>query len=177
MGIEIVRSSTPAFCRKKIDDIVVMIINKDNKALVREKLKEYRKIFKSQDIATISSPRGINNLEEYTDERGYPKPKTPIQLRASMNYNRLVNQLGLNKKYGYIRNGDKIKFIYVVESQKFPHNIIAFFDELPKEFKLHSSVDYETQFEKSFMSPIQKISESIGWGKLDLNQDDIDCFF
>jgi DNA polymerase elongation subunit (family B) len=177
MGIEIVRSSTPAFCRKKIDDIVVMIIDKADKGLVREKLKEFKKIFKTQNIASISSPRGINNIDDYTDKDGNPMPKCPIQIRASLNYNRLVKKLDLNKKYNYIRNGDKIKFIYIIETPKFHQNIIAFFDELPNEFNLHDVIDYETQFEKSFMSPIQKISESIGWGQLDLNQDDLDSFF
>ena len=54
---------------------------------------------------------------------------------------------------------------------------MAFIDKMPKEFKLNHTIDYEIQFEKSFLSPINKISNAIGWGNVDLNQDSLEGLF
>jgi len=34
---------------------------------------------------------------------------------------------------------------------------------LPKEFKLQEYIDYEVQFDKTFLDPMRFILESIGW--------------
>jgi hypothetical protein len=34
---------------------------------------------------------------------------------------------------------------------------------LPKEFKLQQYIDYETQFEKTFLDPMRFILQAIGW--------------
>ena len=72
-----------------------------------------------------------------------------------------------------IKNGEKIKFIYMMEAPKYKENVIAFVDSFPEEFGLKEYIDFETQFEKSFMSPIQTLSEAVGWGKIDLNVSNI----
>jgi hypothetical protein len=178
MGIEIVRSSTPSFCRKKIEEVVIEIIDKMDKASIRKKLKLIKEEFYKAKISTIAFPRGINALAKYTNKKGNPLPKCPIQLRAAVNYNRLIKSMKLETKYNYIRNGDKIKFIYIHPSPKLRNeNIMAFIDELPVEFKLENDIDYETQFEKSFMSPIQKISNAIKWGQIDLGQESLKGLF
>ena len=42
-------------------------------------------------------------------------------------------------------------------------NVIAFKDVLPKEFKLHKYIDYDLQFEKTFIEPLNFILNPIGW--------------
>ncbi len=177
MGIEIVRSSTPSFCRDKIKEVIINVISEMNKEKVREELKDIRKEFFSQDIEKISFPRSVNGIKEYSDENCNATKGCPIQVRAALNYNRMIKKLRLENKYNYIRNGDKIKFIYVAPSPMFNENIIGFIDKLPKEFKLHTKIDFELQFEKSFMSPIQKISNAIKWGNVDLNQNSLEELF
>ena len=41
--------------------------------------------------------------------------------------------------------------------------MVAFPNELPKEFKAEQFIDYEMQFEKSFLSPLRNILDIIGW--------------
>jgi hypothetical protein len=42
-------------------------------------------------------------------------------------------------------------------------NVIGFIQTLPKEFGLHAYVDYETQFDKTFVQPLKAILDIIGW--------------
>ena len=62
-----------------------------------------------------------------------------------------------------IKDGEKIKFIYLNPKNKMHENVIAFPEFLPKEFDLHRHVDYDAQFDKAFMSPVRPILEAIGW--------------
>lgn len=177
MGMEIVRSSTPSFCREKIKDMVVMLINEMDKEKLRTSLKKIHDDFKNSPLDIISSPRSISNIDEYSDKIGNYTKGCPMQVRAAINFNNLVKKHGLENRYNLIKNGDKIKFIYTIPSPKYPENIIGFIDELPNEFELTKQIDYDIQFEKTLMSPIQKICKAVGWGQIDLNQESIESFF
>ena len=69
----------------------------------------------------------------------------------------------LNSKYELITNGNRIKFCYLKLPNSIKENVIAFPDVLPKELNLHKYVDYDLQFEKTFIEPLKLILESIGW--------------
>ena len=49
-----------------------------------------------------------------------------------------------------LSDGDKIKFIQLIEPNPLRENIISFIGTLPKEFDLHRYIDYDVQFDKSF---------------------------
>jgi DNA polymerase elongation subunit (family B) len=75
-----------------------------------------------------------------------------------------VKSLGLEKDCKLIRGGDKIKFVYLKKQNTLRNeNVVAFIDELPTKLELDSKIDYETQFEKSFVAPVEHIFEAIGW--------------
>ena len=42
-------------------------------------------------------------------------------------------------------------------------NVIAYLQTLPKEFNLQKYIDYNLQFEKSFLEPLKNVVETIGW--------------
>ena len=56
-------------------------------------------------------------------------------------------------------------------SERFPpsqpnrigENVISYLNTFPKEFGLDKQVDYELQFNKSFLEPIKVIMDVIGW--------------
>ena len=62
-----------------------------------------------------------------------------------------------------IKNGDKIKFCYLTPPYHGKQNVIAFPNFLPKELKVHNHIDYNMQFEKTFVEPLKIILDSIGW--------------
>jgi DNA polymerase elongation subunit (family B) len=68
-----------------------------------------------------------------------------------------------DKKYQLIYNGDKIKFVYLYVPNSIQENVVAFPDFLPEELELNKYIDYNLQFQKTFLDPLEIILKSIGW--------------
>lgn len=175
-GIEIVRSSTPGYCRTKLKEVVEHIFIEGSLIKTTDRVKEIKKEFKKQEVSDVAFPRGINDLDKYIDKNGNAMKGCPIHVRAASIYNKLIVYHKLENKYDKIRDGDKIKFIYLNDNNPLKENIIGFKDELPKEFDYKKYVDWDLQFDKSFLSPIENIAKAMGW-KFSLDTEDISDFF
>lgn len=159
MGLESVRSSTPELCRNAIEDTVKLVLTKDEKS-VQEYVKEFEGVFKKSDIIDISFPRGISDIRKWECPTGFLS-RTPIHVKGSLTYNRIVEKEGL--RMTPIRNGNKIKFIYLKEPNPVGCNVISYPDYLPNEMKLGKYIDYHTQYTKSYYNPIDSICNCVGW--------------
>ena len=71
--------------------------------------------------------------------------------------------MGLDKKYTSIREGDKIKFVYLKVPNLFGERVISFSSGFPKEFELDRFVNYDMQFEKAYLEPLSNILDTINW--------------
>ena len=162
MGIEAVRSSTPQACREKIKESLKIIMNSSNEDLMKF-IIDFEKEFKTYPVPDISFPRGVNGIEKYKDSKDVFKKGTPIHVKGVLFYNLLIDQYKLGNTYQKIKNGDKIKFAYLKTPNPIQNNAIALMSSLPKEFNLENYIDYNTQFEKSFLEPIKTITDSIDW--------------
>ena len=161
MGLEMVKSSTPAVIRDKLKDSIEVIL-KGSQADLHSYIEKFREEFNQMPVEDIAFPRGVNGLRTYAGSPIYSKG-TPIHVRGSLLYNHYVKKLGLEKKYQLIKEGEKIKFVYVRKPNPFQEDVIAFPQTLPKEFGLEDFIDYETQFEKTFIDAMQTVIQPIGW--------------
>ena len=162
MGIEAVKSSTPAPCREKIKQGLNIIMNGTEKEL-NTFIQEFREEFISLPPEEIAYPRSVNGLTKFSDPNGMFKKGAPIHCKGAILYNHLVKQKKLGNKYVFIQEGDKIKFINLKQPNLYQCSAISFMTKLPKELDLHKSVDFDKQFEDSFVSPINFICGKIGW--------------
>ena len=161
MGIEAVKSSTPAPCRVKIKEALKVIMTKDETALI-DFIENFRTHFKKLPPEDIAYPRSCNNLKKYSSTKDIYLKGTPIHVRGALLYNTLLKKHKLSK-YETIQSGDKIKFISLKEPNTLRENVISFSNQLPKEFKLHQYIDYDEMFTKSFLEPLRFIVNAIGW--------------
>jgi DNA polymerase elongation subunit (family B) len=74
-----------------------------------------------------------------------------------------LKQNKLDKVYPSITNGEKIRYIYLKEPNILRSNVIGFPGIIPKELDIRSLIDYNTQYEKSFVEPLKIILDAIGW--------------
>ena len=162
MGIEAVKSSTPAPCRQKIKDALNVIMNEDEES-VQKFIADFRDHFSELPIEDISFPRGCNNLNKWSNPATVYTKGTPIHVRGALLYNFYIKRNKLSHKYPLIQDGEKIKFVYLKTPNKINENVISFFQTFPKELGIDKQVDYDLQFEKSFLEPLKVIMDTIGW--------------
>jgi DNA polymerase elongation subunit (family B) len=173
MGLEMVKSSTPAVIRDKLRDSIEVIL-KGNQSDLQNYIMDFRKEFDKLPVQDIAFPRGVNGMKQYAGSPIYSKG-TPIHVRGALLFNHYTKKMGLDKKYQPIRDGDKIKFVYVRKPNPFQEDVIAFSQELPPEFELHSYIDYDKQFEKVFLDALQIVIEPLGWNTSE--QSSLEDFF
>jgi len=162
MGIESVRSSTPQWCRENIESLIKTIINTDEQTVIKT-IEEYRNIFKTLSFKDIAFPRSVKGLSKYKSSKDIYIKATPIHVRGTLLYNYYLKEKNLTRKYQLIRDGEKIKFAYLKEPNLLGENVIAISTVLPSEFGLEKYIDYDLQFDKSFLQPIKNILDVIGW--------------
>ena len=161
MGIEAVKSSTPAPCRVKIKEALKVIMNKDEASLI-DFIENFRSHFKKLSPEDIAYPRSCNNLKKYSSSKDIYQKSTPIHVKGALIYNNMLKKNKL-KKYEVIQDGDKVKFITLKEPNPIREHVISFTSKLPKEFNLHQYIDYDEMFTKSFLEPLRFIVNAIGW--------------
>jgi DNA polymerase elongation subunit (family B) len=162
MGLEIVRSSTPAPVRESLKEAVRLCLTTDEHTL-QQFIDHTRALFNKMEPEQIAFPRSVNGLAKYTSRADIYAKGTPMHVRGALMYNHLLEKHNLTMKYEEIQEGEKIKFLYLKEPNTIRENCIAFIGKIPKELDIHRYVDYNTMFEKSFLEPIKQIIEGLGW--------------
>jgi len=162
MGIEAVKSSTPEVCRGKIKEAINIIMTKDEDTL-QKFIADFKTQFNTLKAEDISFPRSCNNVAKYRHANNIFVKGTPIHVKGALIYNHQVKQYKLQNKYPLIQEGDKIKFIKLIEANPFKFDVISYVSKLPTEFKLDKYIDYDIQFQKTFLDPMSFILNSIGW--------------
>lgn len=186
MGMVLVKASTPKVIRTALKTALPILLHKSEEE-IQEYIKNFKKEFKKFSIEEIAFPRSVNNLSTFSREYWEEKLKTaklknekeiamnrlaepseiytkgtPIHVKSSLVYNKMIETCGLEKTRKKIVDGDKIKFVYLKVNPTHEKSI-AFVDDLPKEFGLDKYVDYDMMFEKTFLSPITDMCEPLHW--------------
>ena len=162
MGLEIVRSSTPSAVRQYLRDAAKIVLTGTEYEL-QEYIAHIETTFNNMEAEQIAFPRSANGLQKYSCHSSIYIKATPLQVRAALLHNYYIRESKLDKKYEMIKEGDKIKYLYLKTPNPIQENCIAFVSKLPKELDLHKYIDYNTMFEKSFLDPLMTIINCLGW--------------
>jgi DNA polymerase elongation subunit (family B) len=162
MGIEAVKSSTPAPCRVMIKDALKLMMNGTEDEVINF-IDKCREEFKKLPPEQVAFPRTASDVRKYYSSSSIYASKTPIHVRGALLFNHYIKQNNLTNKYSLINNGEKVKFIFLKKPNTIQENVISFIQDFPKELGLDKYIDYELQFEKSFVEPLKSILDSIGW--------------
>jgi len=174
MGLEAVKSSTPAPCRTMIKEAFKIIMTKTEDDMINF-IEKSKKEFCNLPPEDISFPRTANNINKYRSVNAIYEKGTPIHIRGVLLYNHYIRKNKLDNKYPVINNGEKIKFCYLKKANPLHENVISFIQQFPKELNIGKYVDYELQFDKSFLEPLKTILDCINWKTEKTN--DLSSFF
>ena len=174
MGIEAIRSTTPSICREYIKETLKIIMNEIEEK-VQEYVKKIRDDFIEQPFEKIAFSSSVNFManktatdgskyrESYIDKQTIYRKGSPLQVKAGLLHNNLINKKGLQNVSPLIKDGEKIKYAYLKEPNPLHDKVIGAIGSLPSEFGLDEFVDYNVQFEKGYLKPIDSILSVIGW--------------
>ena len=173
IGFDTIQSSTPTLARKHLTEALKLILSEKPTAEMLSRLvsflKTAKKEFKMSNVDEIAFNKRTNNIEKYivddTIEFQYGL-KCPPNVKAAGFYNFLMNQNPKYKnKYKMIGNGEKLKLYHC------KHNVCEMYAYQPgaHPYEIAPQVDYETQFEKSVIDPINRVLSSVGLQRLNRN--------
>lgn len=162
MGIEAVKSSTPQIVRDKFKEVFKVIIG-GSEANTQKFISDFRDLFSSLPPEDVSFPRGVKELNKWTDSDTIYAKGTPIHVRGSLLFNHAIESNGLNKQYELVKQGEKVKFVYLKTPNPLNENVVAYPHLLPKELNLHKYIDYNLMFDKTFLDPLNVILDAVGW--------------
>ena len=162
MGIEAVKSSTPAPARKMIKDGLKLMMEATEDEMI-DFIDASRTQFYNMSPEEVAFPRSVSDVDKHKSSLNIYGKGCPIHVRGSLLHNHYIKEKGLEKKYSMINNGDKIKFVYLKKANPIRENVISFANEFPHELGLAKYIDYELQFEKAFLEPVKNILDAIGW--------------
>ena len=162
MGIEAVKSSTPAPCRQMIKDGLKLMMSGTEDDVI-DFIDKCRTEFKKMPPEQIAFPRTASDVRKYQSSSDIYVKGTPIHCRGALLFNHYIKEKKLTNKYSLIGNGEKIKFLYLKKPNIIQENVISFIQDFPRELNLDKYVDYDLQFEKSFVEPLKSILDAIGW--------------
>jgi len=156
-GMEIIRTSTPKVIREELKKATNIILYSENNDDLINFVKDFKKKFYKMPFEDIAFPRGVKFSDYVFGGKG-----VPIHVRSSFVFNNALKKYGLNQ-IEPIRNADKIKFCYIKEPNVFHSNVIGCLEKMPPSLSEKFLIDYETQFEKTCISPLKLMIESMGW--------------
>ena len=162
VGIEAVKSSTPAPCRQMIKDTIKLIMNGTEDEVINY-IDKCRSNFKKLPVEQIAFPKSISDIRKYKSSSDIYAKGSPIHVRGALLFNHYVKENNLTHKYSLIDNGEKIKYIYLKTPNIIRENIISFIQQFPRELNIERYIDYDLQFEKSFLDPMKNILNVVGW--------------
>ena len=161
-GIEAIKSSTPAPCRKMLKESFNILMSGTEDDMINF-IDQCREEFKSLPPEQIAFPRTASDVRKYYSSSSIYAHKTPIHIRGALLFNHYIKEKKLTNKYSLINNGEKVRFIFLKKPNIIQENVISFIQDFPKELGLDKYIDYELQFEKSFIDPLKSILDTIGW--------------
>ena len=162
MGLEMIKSSTPSAVRDKMRQLIKLMMTGTQED-IQTFIATFKEEFRSLPVEDISFPRGVNGLKQYSDSATLYKKGTPIHVKGALLYNNYLREKNLTTKYPLIQEGEKLKFAWLKMPNPIKDTVISFPNRLPKEFDIQEYIDYDTQFEKSFIEPIRVILDCLGW--------------
>ena len=196
VGLEVIKSSTPEGCKDALMEVLRILLYKNRGDLVRY-IEDFKEKFFHMTADQIGLNRNVSDMNKWMEtikidddteienESYYKNVKkaqgeevrnlgTPINVRAAMNFNNIVDKYKLNLQK--ITVGEKIKMIYL-KPNPYGIDIIGFIDYLPAELKLEQFIDYEKQFDKAFLTNVHNITDDLNYNlELEYDAEDLGLF-
>jgi hypothetical protein len=156
MGLDVIKSTTPIWSKKYLNQAIPHILDKDEDDL-RDWIRTIKDEFTTVNLNQIAIVGGISNLDYQVDEKGIPQGA-----RSALRHNMYIKEHNLEDRIAPINAGDKCRKMFLIEPNILHTNVVSYTnDTFAKE--LEGIVDYDTQFQKGFLKPLELMTNCLGY--------------
>ena len=172
-GLDVVRSSYPAAFRKFMSEVLIDILKGNTESDLTDKIWAFKKGLSEMNVVQIAKNTSVKNLTKYLpkgkQQRMFQfKLGTPAHVKAAIAFNQLLSHFKCEMKYEPMRNGDKVKWVYLKQN---PLGLdgVAFkgYDD-PKEIMelVNTYIDYDKIFERELLKKLEDFYNAMDWGEV-----------
>lgn len=161
VGVDIAKNELP----QKIKDLLKELVENmmKYKWVGPDKIQpELQKIYNLYSTLDINDVAFIKNLSTQKQSQGFlgSEKGAGVHARAANIYNDLIEKFNLKSKYELINEGDRFHYMYILKSNKYNIDCVAWKDRYPDEFKKLFEIDVNKMFQKTIVSPLKKFLEN-----------------
>ncbi len=183
-GLDVVRSSFPKAFREFTGQLLKDILNKVLKETIDKNILAFNASMETMSYLDMARNTSANNISEYTTENGKGlrtyKKGTPAHIKAAITYNQLLKYYGIEKKFEPIRDGEKIKYVYLKENPLKIETVAIKGDNDPQEILdlIDQYLDTDALFENELRNKLDDFYNALGWGNIptEVNQNASEFF-
>jgi DNA polymerase elongation subunit (family B) len=185
-GLDTVRSNFAPSFRKLLSDVLDDILASVPKDKIDHRITRFRKNMKYNELDEISSPTGVKGIWKYLKKDNENSSVfslfhkgTPVHVKAAIAYNDLVRYFKQDNKYGFINNGDKIRWVYL-KNNPLGLRVVAYkgYEDPPQIMKyIDEHIDHDKIYDQALTKKLQMFYDCLDWGKPVDEEQSIERFF
>jgi DNA polymerase elongation subunit (family B) len=182
-GLDVVRSSYPAQFRKFMSQVLIDILKGKTEEELTDDIHSFKKSLSTMDVTSIAKNSAVKELSKYIPKKRTAlfqfKSGTPAHVKAAIAHNQLLEHFKCPSKYEPMRDGDKIKWVYLKQNP-FGLDGLGFkgYNDAPEIMDLVSNyVDYDKIFERELLKKLEDFYGALGWSSVTNQQKTAEKFF
>ena len=184
-GLDVVRSSYPAEFRKFMSEVLIAILRGDDEMALTDKIYDFKKALSTMSVVSIAKNSAVKELSKYIPKKKDNRAMfqfnsgTPAHVKAAIAHNQLLVHYKCPTKHEPMRNGDKIKWVYLKQNP-FGLDAVGFkgYND-PEEIMdlVRTYIDYDKIFERELLKKLEDFYGALGWGEVLSSQKTAEQFF
>jgi DNA polymerase elongation subunit (family B) len=184
-GLDVVRSSYPAEFRKFMSEILISILRGDGEMTLTDRIYDFKKSLSTMNVVSIAKNSAVKEISKYIPKKKDNRAMfqfnsgTPAHVKAAIAHNQLLVHFKCAAKHAPMRDGDKIKWVYLKQNP-FGLDAVGFKghddpDEIMDLVRMY--IDYDKIFERELLKKLEDFYGALGWGAVLSSQKTAEQFF
>jgi DNA polymerase elongation subunit (family B) len=173
-GLDVVRSSYPAAFRKFMSEILIEILRGDDEETITNRIDTFKRELPTMDVVKIAKAGAVKNLSKYMPKKRNQTAMfqfvsgTPAHVKASIAYNQLLKHFKVENQYEPLKDGDKIKWVYLKQN---PYGLdgVAMngYNDPPQIMELiNTYINHDKIFERELLKKLEDFYGALDWGEV-----------
>ena len=181
-GLDVKRSSFPTYFKEVMSTVLMDILKDENKDKIDEYILRKKDEMKTTNFIDIAKNSAVKGMSKYTFKNqalGEFMKGTPAHVKAALTYNQLLKYFKAAYKYEPMKDGDKIKWVYLKPNPLGLESVGLTGYNDPKQILdlVEQHIDYDLIWQKELENKLDDFYSAMGWEKPNPNLAKASQFF